>query len=606
MLKWLKDLSVAQTLFAVFLLVAFLCGLAGWVGTRGMAELYALAAAQEGADLAAAQGTYVWARNATWLIVGLAVVSAMALGHIVSTAITGALAQMRDAADQLARGDLDIQVAWQSKGEVGMLAEAFRHMATAHRDIAYAAVQIGSGNLAVELKPRSDEDVLTQSFMALRDVVRDMTQEAQSLAQAAAAGDLSRRGDAERFRGSYRDLVQSVNGIIDGMTAPLNEAASVLDRLAQKDLTVRMRGEYRGDHARIMSSLNTAMDHMEAALSQIAASADQVASAAHQVGAGSQTLAQGTSEQASSLEEVSANLQQMTAMTRQNAAAARESDELATSASAMAHRGVESMERLAEAVERVRQTSDQTAKIVKTIDEIAFQTNLLSLNAAVEAARAGEAGRGFAVVAEEVRALAMRSAEAARTTSDLIESAVTSARGSTVHSGEVVQQLRAIVEHADRVRGAVAEIAQASDQQSQGIAQVTLAVEQVNGVTQTAAANSEESASASEELASQAYMMKSLVGEFALTGTPQRRMVRPSVRPVPPGSLQALRRGGDRMQASSGNGGGAAGGYGTGPGGGSTQPGNGRGWYAGERRVLDPELVIPFGDEDDLHTLEEF
>jgi methyl-accepting chemotaxis protein len=582
MLKWLKDLSVSQTLLAVFLLVAFLSGLAGWIGTRGMAELHALLVAQSGTDTAAADAAYRGARNATWAIVALSVATALALGYVVSNAITGALEQMTAAANQLAQGDLEIRVAWESKGEVGVLAESFRNMAAAQREIAYAAVQIASGDLAVELHPRSERDVLTQSFVTLRDSVRDLTAEANRLAAGAVAGDLSRRGDAGRFRGAYRELVQGINNIIGGMAAPLDEAASVLDRLAQKDLTVRMVGEYQGDHARIMASLNTAMDHMEAALSQITASADQVAAAAGQVGAGSQTLAQGTSEQASSLEEISANLQEMTAMTKQNALSAREGDALTEAARAMAHEGVANMERLAQEMERIRTSSDQTAKIVKTIDEIAFQTNLLALNAAVEAARAGEAGRGFAVVAEEVRALAMRSAEAARTTAELIEGAVAHAHSGSAHSTEVAAQLRSIAERVDRVRSMAADIAVASDQQSQGIAQITLAVEQVNGVTQTAAANSEESASAAEELSSQAYMMKSLVGEFALTTSTPLPRLRPVPRALVPGA--GGRNGAPRRSGHHG--------------------GNGRHATTGHR--VDADAVIPFGDADDLRTLEEF
>ena len=581
MLKKLKDLSVAQTLLGVFLLVALLCGVAGWVGIRGMTVLHELAVRDAGANAELARDAYESARVWTWSIVILSIISALALGHLVSRAITGALEQMTAAADQLARGDLEISVAWESKGEVGILADSFRRMAAAHREIAYAAVQIAAGNLDVELKPRSERDVLTQSFITLRDAVRDMTSEAHTLAAAATAGDFNRRGDAERFRGEYRNLVQGINNIIDGMTAPLNEAAAVLGRLAQKDLTVRMTGSYQGDHARIMSSLNTAMDDMEAALSQIAACADQVASAASQVGAGSQTLAQGTSEQASSLEEISANLQEMTSMTKQNALSAREVDALSESARGIAHEGVHSMERLADAMERIRISSDQTAKIVKTIDEIAFQTNLLALNAAVEAARAGEAGRGFAVVAEEVRALAMRSAEAARTTAELIEDAVASARGGSSLSAEVATNLRAIAQRVDGVRTMIADIAASTDQQSQGIAQVTVAMEQVNAVTQTAAANSEESASASEELSSQAYVMKSLVGEFALTNSAPRRRVRPPVRTWPVAVMN--RNGTPDVRAL-----------------------NGSSRANGASHRFDPETVIPFGDESDMRTLEDF
>lgn len=543
-------------------------------------SLLALQVRAASSDAAAAQSAYEITRLRTWLIVVLAIAIAMGLGWIVSKAITNALAQMRDAADLLARGDLDINVTFESKGDVGRLADSFRRMAAAQKEIAAAAVEISSGNLDVEVQTRSEQDVLAQSFITLRDAVRDVTAEARSLAHAAVAGDLARRGDVQRFRGAYRDMVSGVNDIIDGMTAPLNEAVVVLERLAQKDMTVRMGREYQGDHARIVAALNTAMDHMEEALAQITASADQVASAATQVGAGSQVLAHGTSEQASSLEEISASLQEMTSMTRQSAANAQECDNLSESARSIAYEGVHTMERLADAMERIRASSDQTAKIVKTIDEIAFQTNLLSLNAAVEAARAGEAGRGFAVVAEEVRSLAMRSAEAARTTADLIDGAVASARDGAQLSGAVATQLREIAARTDQVRGVVGEIATSAEQQSRGIAQITTSVEQVNAVTQTAAANSEESASASEELSSQALVMKSLVGEFQLANVTPWRAGRGPVGPP------AARRFGVNART------GAV----------TMKPNGKRLPLSG----LHPESVIPFSDEEDLRTLEEF
>jgi methyl-accepting chemotaxis protein len=553
------------------------------VGAK-LAALHALHLQQAGADVGAVQRDYAGARALTWALVLLGVLTALTLGHLTSRAITGALGQMTEAADRLARGDLDAGVAWESKGEVGQLAAAFRRMSVKQREIAGAAAQIAAGDFAVDIEPRSEQDELSRSFITMRDAVRDMTGESRSLAVAAAAGDLNRRGDAQRFSGAYRELVQGINDILDGITAPVNEAAMVLERMAQKDLTVRMTGSYEGDHAKIMSALNTAMDNMEDALSQIAASADQIASAASQVGAGSQSLAQGTSEQASSLEEISASLQEMTSTTKQNALSARQCDRVSESARATAHQGVQSMERLADAMTRIRSTSDQTARIVKTIDEIAFQTNLLALNAAVEAARAGDAGKGFAVVAEEVRALAMRSAESARMTADLIEGAVATAHTGAELSGEVAANLREIASRTDELRGVVAEIAASSDQQSQGIAQVTAAVEQVNAVTQTAAANSEESAAASEELSSQAVVMKSLVGEFDLAEVLQHRRPRslrgwPAATPAHsrPPHAQAGPRG--RVMA------------------------NGSGAYA---HRFDPEAIIPFGNEDDLRTLEDF
>jgi methyl-accepting chemotaxis protein len=562
--------------------------------TGKLSDLFALQVREASHEANAARHASDRTRNTTWAVVVLAVFSAFGFGTVVSRAIARALTQMTEAANQLARGDLDIAVAWESKGEVGILADAFRRMALAQREIAGAAVQLAAGDLTVEIEPRSDRDVLSESFVTLRDVVRDMTTEARTLAHAAAAGDLGRRGDAERFHGAYRDLVQGINDIIDGMTEPLNEAAAVLERLAQKDLTVRMTGNYQGDHARIMAALNTAMDDMEAALSQIAASADQVASAASQVGAGSQSLAQGTSEQASSLEEISASLKEMTSITRQNALNAREGDSLSESARATAQQGVQSMERLAEAMDRIQTSSDQTARIVKTIDEIAFQTNLLALNAAVEAARAGDAGRGFAVVAEEVRALAMRSADAARNTSELIEGAVANAHSGATLSDEVVANLRHIAERVDQVRSVVAGIAASSDQQSEGIAHVTMSVEQVNAVTQTAAANAEESASASEELSSQAVVMKGLVGEFELADTLPRRPLRHA--------QKAWQAGVARRDT-------AAPGAPAAPGAGKRRVPAGRSGRPNGGAValgFDPASVIPLSDEDDLRTLEDF
>lgn len=179
---------------------------------------------------------------------------------------------------------------------------------------------------------------------------------------------------------------------------------------------------------------------------------------------------------------------------------------------------MESMERLSAAMERIKGSSDETARIVKTIDEIAFQTNLLALNAAVEAARAGDAGKGFAVVAEEVRNLAMRSAEAAKDTSALIEESVRNAEGGVEVNGEVLEHLREITVQVEKVTEVMAEISAASEQQTRGIVQVTTAVEQMNQVTQQTAANAEESSSASEELAGQAEEMRGLVGRFVLSG----------------------------------------------------------------------------------------
>jgi methyl-accepting chemotaxis protein len=195
----------------------------------------------------------------------------------------------------------------------------------------------------------------------------------------------------------------------------------------------------------------------------------------------------------------------------------KEARNLTDSARSSADKGMESMRRLSAAIDRIKTSSDETAKIVKTIDEIAFQTNLLALNAAVEAARAGDAGRGFAVVAEEVRNLAMRSAEAAKTTANLIEESVKNAEGGVAINHEVLANLDEINRQVRKVSEVMAEMAAASDQQSEGIDQITSAVEQMNHLTQQTAANSEQSASAAQELAGQAEEMKGALKHFRVS-----------------------------------------------------------------------------------------
>ncbi len=244
----------------------------------------------------------------------------------------------------------------------------------------------------------------------------------------------------------------------------------------------------------------------------LAAGSEQVEAASDQVAQSSQAMAEGASEQASSLEETSASLEEMASMTRQNADNANQANTMAKEAFSAAEKGRDAMKRMSEAIGQIKNSSDETAKIIKTIDEIAFQTNLLALNAAVEAARAGDAGKGFAVVAEEVRNLAQRSAEAARNTSDLIEGAQQNADNGVNVSTEVGEILNQIAEVAQKVAALINEVTVATKEQSQGIDQVNTAVAQMDQVTQANAANSEEAASASEELSAQAKELNEMVG----------------------------------------------------------------------------------------------
>ena len=248
--------------------------------------------------------------------------------------------------------------------------------------------------------------------------------------------------------------------------------------------------------------------------SELSNGSKQVSAAATEINTASQTLAQGASELAASLEETNASLEEISAMTKRNAESASSAKVSANQTRTAADTGTARMKAMNEAMDAIKSSSDNIAKIIKTIDEIAFQTNLLALNAAVEAARAGEAGAGFAVVADEVRALAQRSATAAKETADKIQDSISKSERGVSISREVDENLRQIATSAHRVDDLVGEIAAASNEQSQGITQVLTAITHMDSATQTTAATAEESAAAAQELNSQAFALDHVVDQL--------------------------------------------------------------------------------------------
>jgi methyl-accepting chemotaxis protein len=259
---------------------------------------------------------------------------------------------------------------------------------------------------------------------------------------------------------------------------------------------------------KVIVSTNRILRGLVQTLSQYAM---HLADSAAEVTSTSQILAQGASEQAASLEETSSSLEEISSMTRKNADTAQQASVLSAEANTVSVKGNSAMTRMNTAIDDIQKRATETAKIIRTIDEIAFQTNLLALNAAVEAARAGEAGKGFAVVAEEVRNLAMRSAEAARNTANLIEGSVQSARNGVTIGQQVAQVLGEITDASGKVSQLVSGIAAASDEQSQGLVQVNEAVQQMDKVIQGNAAVAEESAASAEELNAQGEQVRSVV-----------------------------------------------------------------------------------------------
>lgn len=451
------------------------------------------------------------------MLVGMAM--AVVVGVMITRPIVSTLRELSVAANAAAKGDLDRDVQVRTRDELGALATAMQHMLTAQREFAASAGQLSAGDMSAKISIRSERDTLGQSLVHLRETLQQLTTETTTLAAAAQAGRLAARGNAEKFDGVYRELLSGMNHVLDAVVRPIEEASAVLGELAERRMTARVAGQYAGDFAKISTSINGAAETLESALEEVRLASEQVASAGDQIASGSQTLAEGASQQAASLEEIASSVQELSASAGLMANNAQHATTLATESRQLVEAGRDRMTALSHAMEKIRTSSDQTARIVKTIDEIAFQTNLLALNAAVEAARAGDAGRGFAVVAEEVRALAIRSAAAARETAALIEESVQHTRSGVALNSEVTGQLAQIDAHSTTVAAVIAEIAHAGVQQRDGVNQITAAVEQLNAVTQQVAANAEESASASEELAGQSQTLNAMVATFELAST---------------------------------------------------------------------------------------
>ncbi|MGV3709145.1 MAG: methyl-accepting chemotaxis protein [Gemmatimonas sp.] len=456
-----------------------------------------------------------------WTATGVLVLSLAVLGilaYATLQSVVGAVKSMSEAAREIASGRIEQKIAIESNDEIGELAKAFRNMVDYVSDIAQAADRLAAGDLSAKVQPRSGHDVLSRNMNRASETLQGIVGEAQQLIESGRRGELSRRGNPAGFDGAYAELITGMNAMLDTVLAPIAEAQRVLDLVAQRDLTARISGTYHGDHAAIKHALNSALDNLSEVFGSLSSAITQVSSAATQIGAGSEELAGGASDQARAVDQVSNRIMLVDKRTKANVIDANEARAAMERAHVDTQAGVRTMEQLADAVSQIKRSADASAKIVKTIDEIAFQTNLLALNAAVEAARAGESGRGFAVVADEVRALALRAAAAARDTSVLIEESVHKTEAGVLLNTAVRRRLEEIREGVKCASDMMTNISEGACEQERELAEVTSAMSQIGSLTQRTAANAEESASAAAELSAQASEMHDLAVQFTVAG----------------------------------------------------------------------------------------
>ena len=335
-----------------------------------------------------------------------------------------------------------------------------------------------------------------------------------------AAGDLDleiRYDSKDELGALARNVNKTVLRLKDYATY-IDEITKVIGELADGELTIHLACDYAGEFAKIKAALEHISDSVNDTMSRIHEASDQVSNGSDQVASAAQALSQGATEQASSVQEIAATINEISANVNKNAQRAKEAGDQASATAVELEHGKQQMSSMTEAMTEIDSSANEISKIIKTIEDIAFQTNILALNAAVEAARAGTAGKGFAVVADEVRNLASKSAEASKNTAALIGATIKAVKDGASIADQTAASFEKITRMSEESAAIVVEIAKASQEQAAAVSQVMLGIDQISSVVQTNSATAEQNAASSEELSGQAQVLKGLVGKFKLKG----------------------------------------------------------------------------------------